>query len=58
MILFTEVLCDGDGRKTPKQKRKRLKTKEKITCLVAFPPPFYAMEADCFLVSENKPDLP
>ena len=39
MILFTEVLYDGDGRKTMKEKRKRLKTKEKIPCLVDLPSP-------------------
>ena len=46
------MLYDGDGRKTPQ--------KEKNPRLVALLSPFYDMEANCFLVSEdaeNKPDL-
>ena len=45
--LFTKMLYDGDGRKTPKYKNE---TKEKIPRLVALPPPFDEMEADCFPV--------
>ena len=51
--LFTMYVYDGDGRKKPENKTK---TKEKIPRLVALPST--KMEADCFPVSENKPDLP
>ena len=49
MILFIEVLCDGDGRKTPKEKKLR----KKFPVWLLSHPPFYGMEADCFPVSEN-----
>ena len=57
MILFTMNVYDWNGIKSPKNERDE--TKEKI-----FPVwlpshlPIYEMEADCFPVSENKPDLP
>ena len=56
--LFTKMLYDGDGRKTPKYTKDE--TREKIPRLVALPSPtpVYEVEADCFPVSENKPDLP
>ena len=58
--LFTKMLYDGDGRKTPKYKNE-YETKEKIPIRLPSHSPFYEMEADCFPVSkntENKPDLP
>ena len=42
------------------EKKKTKENAKKIPCLVAHPSPFYDMEVDCFLVSENtenKPDL-
>ena len=61
MILFT--ICDlfimnvydGDGRKTPKYIQSENQGKNPpFGC----PPINEKMEADCFPVSENKPDLP
>ena len=55
MILF--IICDGWEKKT--RNIYKAKIKEKIPRLVALPSLVYEkMEADCFPVSENKPDLP
>ena len=53
MILFIEIMCDRNGRKTPKDKTIRLKTKEKFPVWLLSHPHFYDMEANCFPVSEN-----
>ena len=52
--LFTMNEYDGDGRKNTKNE-----TNEKIFHVwLPFHPPVYEIEANCFPVSENKPDLP
>ena len=58
MILFTEMIYDGDGRKTEREKKtKANKTKEKIPRLVAPPPCLYDMERfECKYTLTIKPN--
>ena len=49
---------DGDGRKTPKCIQGENKGKNPPFGCPPIPPVNEKMEADCFPVSENKPDLP
>ena len=49
---------DGDGRKTLKNTKTNTKTKEEFPVWLPSHHSVYEMEADCFPVSENKPDLP
>ena len=57
--LFTKMLYDGDGWKTPKYTKDE--TKEKNSRWLLSHSPVYEVEADFYPVSENienKPDLP
>ena len=47
----------GMGEK-PRNTKTNAKTKEKFPVWLPSHPPVYEMEADCFPVTENKPDLP
>ena len=47
------MLYDGDGEKPRNIKKTKQRKKIPFGC-----PSIYEVEADCFPVSENKPDLP